>query len=72
MRYNMTDKEIRQEIENMCYICETVKAKKTINGCFMCIRDKLVTVRKELIKERKLSAAKQETIDNFILGRREE
>lgn len=55
----MTEKEIREQIEKECKGC-----KKTIT-CFMCIRDKLV-------KERMISAAKQETIDNFVLGRREE
>jgi hypothetical protein len=66
----MTDKEVRKQIED-----EFKKETECnpINPGIDIYRVRYIEwLEDQLIKERKLSASKQETIDNFILGRREE
>ncbi len=74
----MTDKEIRKQIEDeLCNYCpKEIKGCNEIDDCNICnieyLIKELVKARKELIKERKLSAAKQETIDRLVLGEKGE
>ena len=68
----MTEKEIRKQIEedvteNACQDQEPEACGSRI-ACLSCDKKYLINL---LVKERMISAAKQETIENLILGERE-